>query len=474
MTMRNVTPRFFLLLLFIGYLFPAYGQDTPGIIINELGNLSGSCCTAAGNEYIELLVIGDDSNPTANVDLTGWIIDDNNGDFESLGGSVGIANGHLRLESSCFSSIPPGSIILIYNDGGTCTTPGPANDETDSNTDNVYVFPVSSTCLSICDRLPCNGTACPGGGSASSAYSPCSLTTSGGCKWATVGLRNGGDAVQARKPDGTFYHGFSWDDVDTVFPDFPNTRASFNAGSQDDFSFNICANATLSTAFNSISTSPGASNSADNTNIINAIQAGTISYNQLLGSGLPVDCDALLPVSLLQFDASLKSNGVALDWVTSSEFSNSHFIILRSQDGKNYEKLAKIKGTGYSNNFSAYTFFDDAPNKGINYYRLKQVDFSGQFAYSKIQPVRFYQKTLGFTLGPVPAQSNITIRLDEAVDQSWSFEVFNAAGALVVSNTDVQDAQEYLLNIDALPVGSYWVRVYTNQQSWTAPFVKQY
>ena len=81
-----------------------------GAIINEFSNgASGS------KEFIELLVIGNNANPNDPVDLSGWIIDDNNGDFQSSGAEFAIGRGHFQL-GSCFSSIPPGVLIVIYND----------------------------------------------------------------------------------------------------------------------------------------------------------------------------------------------------------------------------------------------------------------------------------------------------------------------------------------------------------------------
>ena len=56
---------------------------------------------------------------------------------------VGIAQGHIRISSTCLSSVKPGSIILIYNSDELSIT----NDETDSNGDCIYIFPINSSCL---------------------------------------------------------------------------------------------------------------------------------------------------------------------------------------------------------------------------------------------------------------------------------------------------------------------------------------
>ncbi|MBK7958341.1 MAG: hypothetical protein IPK03_09595 [Bacteroidetes bacterium] len=82
-----------------------------------------------------------------------------------------------------------------------------------------------------------------------------------------------------------------------------------------------------------------------------------------------------------------------LNWITSSEKNNEKFDIERSANGIDYAKIGEVKGSGNSIIQRKYRFddlkLDDAP---IHYYRLKQVDFDGQFEYSKI--IAISQKTL--------------------------------------------------------------------------------
>jgi len=86
----------------------------------------------------------------------------------------------------------------------------------------------------------------------------------------------------------------------------------------------------------------------------------------------------VLPVNLTTFTAAIKNSNVQLRWTTASEKNNSHFNIHRSQDGKEFEKIAVIAAGGNSAELLHYNYRDNALLPGINYYRLEQEDFDGK------------------------------------------------------------------------------------------------
>ncbi len=84
-----------------------------------------------------------------------------------------------------------------------------------------------------------------------------------------------------------------------------------------------------------------------------------------------------MPVSLVLFEAFYENKQVFLNWTTSSESNNSHFIIERMTD--NVEEIGRVEGNGNSNEIKQYGFIDLYPSQGHNYYRLVQYDFDGIF-----------------------------------------------------------------------------------------------
>jgi Secretion system C-terminal sorting domain len=91
-----------------------------------------------------------------------------------------------------------------------------------------------------------------------------------------------------------------------------------------------------------------------------------------------------LPIELTQFTAKSNNSTINLAWQTASEKSNSHFDIERSANGKEWSKIGMVKGSGTTQQRVDYRFSDETPLSNLNYYRLKQVDFDGQFNYSPV------------------------------------------------------------------------------------------
>lgn len=153
------------------------------------------------HKNIELVV---DGGGQCNVDIRGWIIDDNNGEF-GTGTGKGIAPGHIRFKNNAqWSNVKSGTIILVYNN--LEKNPNlPTDDLTDSNLDMIYVLPANNTTYleGTSLRPNYNGTTLV----TDPTYSP---VTYGTASWTSIGLANSGDAAQIRKPDGTYFHGFAY------------------------------------------------------------------------------------------------------------------------------------------------------------------------------------------------------------------------------------------------------------------------
>ena len=122
-----------------------------------------------------------------------------------------------------------------------------------------------------------------------------------------------------------------------------------------------------------------------------------------------------LPIELLYFTAIPINNTVNLDWATASESNNAKYEIERSLDGVNFEFLKSIYAFGDGNSLTkqSYNTIDEKPFKGISYYRLKQIDKSGEFKYAAIVSVEFKNETV-INLFPNPAINKLNIKASES------------------------------------------------------------
>ena len=95
--------------------------------------------------------------------------------------------------------------------------------------------------------------------------------------------------------------------------------------------------------------------------------------------------DSPLPVELNSFTSQINSNSIKLNWSTSSEQNNSGFEIQRSavKNGTpdTWTKIGFTEGHGNSNSTAEYSFEDKNLSSGKYKYRLKQIDFNGNFEF---------------------------------------------------------------------------------------------
>jgi photosystem II stability/assembly factor-like uncharacterized protein len=99
------------------------------------------------------------------------------------------------------------------------------------------------------------------------------------------------------------------------------------------------------------------------------------------GGFYKLESEYFVPVELASFNASVANEEIILNWVTASELNNQGFEVERSFDNENYSKIGFVPGFGTTTEVKSYNFtVPDAP-AGIQYYRLKQIDFDGSYTY---------------------------------------------------------------------------------------------
>ncbi|MFN0274653.1 MAG: hypothetical protein ACKVPJ_02815 [Chitinophagales bacterium] len=92
----------------------------------------------------------------------------------------------------------------------------------------------------------------------------------------------------------------------------------------------------------------------------------------------------ILPVEISYFGGQCNDGDVILQWETLSELNSDKFYIERSNDGQHFETIGSIPAAGYSSSETQYVYLDKNPNVGLQYYRLREVDFNGAYQYSAI------------------------------------------------------------------------------------------
>lgn len=166
-----------------------------------------------------------------------------------------------------------------------------------------------------------------------------------------------------------------------------------------------------------------------------------------------------LPVELVSFTGSSASTGVILNWSTASEINNHGFEIQKSTDGETFSTIGFVQGAGTSTEVKEYTFLDDADYSGHTavYYRLKQLDFNGNFEFSSVLEVKI-DLPINYALGQnYPNPFNPTTKITYSVPESApvSIKVYDMTGQEVATLVnEVKESGTYEITFSAKDLSS--------------------
>lgn len=202
------------------------------------------------------------------------------------------------------------------------------------------------------------------------------------------------------------------------------------------------------------------------------IKSDTTSIFSWFTFGAKVAAFNPLPIVLEEFSATGVGSQVQVHWVTATEKDNAFFAVERSTDGVLFAEIGRVPGAGNSNAARTYDFWDTAPADGLNYYRLRQVDYDGAFAYS---PVRTVMLHVGgrISLFPSPVKDLLQVRLARPEAQPADWHIFDTAGRLVLTGQAPADILQWAIDVAALPLGSYILQLGTGRFGQSRRFVKQ-
>jgi len=144
--------------------------------------------------------------------------------------------------------------------------------------------------------------------------------------------------------------------------------------------------------------------------------------------------NVVLPIVLQSFTAEAVGTDAHLEWITASEENNSHFEVEASTDGLNFIPIATVESqsdNGFSQSELVYNHIDKfaIDRDELVYYRVKQVDYDGLFAYTPVRIVSFEGVEVAAKAFPNPAVKGQTVTVQaEGIE---TIEVYNSEGMLV-------------------------------------------
>ena len=169
--------------------------------------------------------------------------------------------------------------------------------------------------------------------------------------------------------------------------------------------------------------------------------------------------DNPLPIELLNFSANCNGNHADISWSTTAESLNEYYTIEKSYDGHHYEEVTTVNSKGSFSKINTYQISDGETLSGNCYYRLSQIDHTGN---------KRFLGTVASNCGPKDfeivnifnknnTELNFNYRIED--EESFVFEFYNSIGQQIITYPykSIKGLNEVTFDISKLSYGMYFL-----------------
>jgi len=181
----------------------------------------------------------------------------------------------------------------------------------------------------------------------------------------------------------------------------------------------------------------------------------TLSFDNF---GYSATSNAPLPVSFTGITALKKGTGVEVTWKVATEQDVIKYEIQRSTNGRDFVKVGLVNATGNS----AYTFIDNQPAAGINFYRVKNLDIDGRFKFTNLARINL-SKIISLAAYPLPVMDVVNIEHGNAL--KGLLTISTTTGQVIKTVQIKPEVTLTTINVATLKSGLYVVRFDNGQGS---------
>ncbi|MGV3510039.1 MAG: T9SS type A sorting domain-containing protein [Sphingobacteriaceae bacterium] len=178
-------------------------------------------------------------------------------------------------------------------------------------------------------------------------------------------------------------------------------------------------------------------------------------------------------VKLSDFFAKKVYGGSEINWSADNSSKNNLYTIERSTDGQNFKSIGSVQKV--TDVKSLYSFFDNKPENGINYYRLKLIESDNTFAHTNIVSVDYSIEDSEpyFQIYPNPVDDILNV-LFKQVTKKATLTIYNLSGQKIASFS-VSDSNRADKSVSELQPGVYVLKVVDgqNKEVGSEKFIKE-
>lgn len=289
----------------------------------------------------------------------------------------------------------------------------------------------------------------------------CSST--GAVQWTATGVTictAGGDQIKSQLvSDGNNGAYITWED-------------HRNSGNADIYVQRIGSNAALNWSANGVAVSDANYDQLNPSIVSNGNQGAFVVWQDFRGGNdfdiVTYGFNTALPVELASFSSLVNGRDVKMKWVTVSELNNTGFDIERKSLNDVWTKIGFAAGNGTVNTLTEYNFEDKNLQTGKYSYRLKQIDYNGNYEYHNLTNLVDIGTPSKFNLlqnYPNPFNPVTQINFEIPVDAMVNITVFDMSGREVKTLVnEMRTAGFYTVQFNASGISSglYFYRITTN------------
>lgn len=168
-----------------------------------------------------------------------------------------------------------------------------------------------------------------------------------------------------------------------------------------------------------------------------------------------------LPIELISFGGHNNGPVNELYWTTASEEDNDYFVIQRSANGTDFVNIGTEDAMGTSSSNVDYRMLDQSPIIGVNYYRLKQVDYNGAYSYSETIAINT-DRGAGIQIYPNPATDDLFIDIGDDLEEGiHTVLITDVSGKILNEQINFsQNSKTYkIANFSKLSSGIYLIKI---------------
>ena len=163
---------------------------------------------------------------------------------------------------------------------------------------------------------------------------------------------------------------------------------------------------------------------------------------------------------VFEFKSNFSDQLIRLDWQAGQIKKTSFFVVEKSMDGVNFKPIKKVENISGPH----YKQFDESPDYGINYYRIKQQFNDGNFRYSNIEEEKYFIDQESVNLYPNPVREWLWLRLGHFSEIKGIVRVFSRTGQEMATQNIDPNSRETKINTSQFPNGLYFLIIEGNRQ----------